>query len=58
MSIPVPEWLLILLLILGSGVLIWALLIFITFIGLWALHPRDAHDDLIMDDTKGKGRGR
>jgi len=52
MLLPIPEWLLILLLILGSAVLIWFCLLILTFIGLWALHPRDAHDDVLNNDTR------
>lgn len=52
MNIMMPEWLLVLLLVLGAGLLIWVVLIILTFVGLWFMHPRDAHDDINISDKK------
>ncbi len=42
---PIPDWLLILLLILGSGLMFWIILLIITFLGL-AILPKDANDGI------------
>lgn len=48
---PIPEWLLILLLLLGAGLLVWLILLLVTFLGL-ALLPKDAHDNIHYEEKK------
>ena len=48
---PIPDWLLILLLIFGSGFLVWVILLIITFLGL-SLIPRDANDGIHYEKKK------
>lgn len=45
----IPDWLLLLLLLLGSGVLLWIILLVLTFLGL-AMLPKDANDGFHYDD--------
>lgn len=54
MFVDIPAWLAILLLVIGGGTLLWIILILLTFLGLWFVHPKDAHDDLLNNDPKGK----
>lgn len=53
LDLPIWVWLPILFVL--SAVLVWLVLLVITFIGLWVVHPRDAHDDInISDGREGK----
>lgn len=45
---PIPDWLLIILLLLGAGVLGWLVLMVITFIGI-AIMPKDANDNIYYE---------
>lgn len=47
----IPDWLFLLLLLLGAGFLVWVILLIITFLGL-ALLPKDANDGFHYDDNK------
>ena len=51
--IEIPMWLLLVLLLIGGSILAWLVMLLITFFGL-ALLPKDAHDDLLNNDPKGK----
>lgn len=53
MIVNIPEWLLLLLLILGSAFLLWVGLLVLTFLGLLLVHPKDAHD-IAINDRKRK----
>lgn len=48
---PIPDWLLLLLLLLGSGLLVWVGLLILTFLGL-ALLPKDANDNIHYEKKK------
>ena len=48
---PIPDWLLLLLLLLGSGFLVWVVLLILTFLGL-ALLPKDANDNIHYEKKK------
>ena len=49
-----PTWLSVLLLITGGLFFGWLTVLLLTFIGIWAMHPKDAHDDILNNDPRGK----
>jgi hypothetical protein len=47
-----PVWVWLPLLFVASAAVIWLILLAITFMGLWLVHPRDAHDDINISDRR------
>lgn len=56
MNIMMPDWLLLILLLLGAGFFFWLVMLLITFLGLWFIHPRDAHDDIVDNYKERKDK--